>query len=128
MRSDIIKKGFERAPHARCSAPPAPSNPKPTGTSRSSPSNSYTDCIPAHAPQNSAELVKRPACAKPAGVAFIFNSMGGHRASPWPFPACCIAATRANFIVPIMRRDMLKAHCFDGMVCIPNCDKIVPGM
>jgi dihydroxy-acid dehydratase len=23
---------------------------------------------------------------------------------------------------------MLKAHCFDGMVCIPNCDKIVPGM
>ena len=23
---------------------------------------------------------------------------------------------------------MLRAHCFDGMVCIPNCDKIVPGM
>ena len=23
---------------------------------------------------------------------------------------------------------MLQAHCFDGMICIPNCDKIVPGM
>lgn len=23
---------------------------------------------------------------------------------------------------------MLAAHCFDGMVCLPNCDKIVPGM
>jgi dihydroxy-acid dehydratase len=23
---------------------------------------------------------------------------------------------------------MLGAHCFDGMICIPNCDKIVPGM
>ncbi|RYD62901.1 MAG: dihydroxy-acid dehydratase, partial [Verrucomicrobiaceae bacterium] len=23
---------------------------------------------------------------------------------------------------------MLLAHCFDGVVCIPNCDKIVPGM
>ena len=23
---------------------------------------------------------------------------------------------------------MVKAHCFDAMVCIPNCDKIVPGM
>jgi dihydroxy-acid dehydratase len=23
---------------------------------------------------------------------------------------------------------MIKAHCFDGMICIPNCDKIVPGM
>jgi dihydroxy-acid dehydratase len=23
---------------------------------------------------------------------------------------------------------MVKAHCFDGMICIPNCDKIVPGM
>ena len=23
---------------------------------------------------------------------------------------------------------MCRAHCFDGMVCIPNCDKIIPGM
>jgi dihydroxy-acid dehydratase len=23
---------------------------------------------------------------------------------------------------------MVKAHCFDAMICIPNCDKIVPGM
>jgi dihydroxy-acid dehydratase len=23
---------------------------------------------------------------------------------------------------------MMQAHCFDGMVCIPNCDKIGPGM
>ncbi len=23
---------------------------------------------------------------------------------------------------------MIEAHRFDGMICIPNCDKIVPGM
>jgi dihydroxyacid dehydratase/phosphogluconate dehydratase len=23
---------------------------------------------------------------------------------------------------------MINSHCFDGMVCIPNCDKIIPGM
>jgi dihydroxy-acid dehydratase len=23
---------------------------------------------------------------------------------------------------------MVRAHCFDGLVCIPNCDKIIPGM
>jgi dihydroxy-acid dehydratase len=23
---------------------------------------------------------------------------------------------------------MVQAHCFDGLVCIPNCDKIIPGM
>jgi dihydroxy-acid dehydratase len=23
---------------------------------------------------------------------------------------------------------MARAHCFDGLVCIPNCDKIIPGM
>jgi dihydroxy-acid dehydratase len=23
---------------------------------------------------------------------------------------------------------MCRAHCFDGLVCIPNCDKIIPGM
>jgi len=23
---------------------------------------------------------------------------------------------------------MARAHCFDGLICIPNCDKIIPGM
>ncbi len=23
---------------------------------------------------------------------------------------------------------MVRAHCFDALLCIPNCDKIVPGM
>jgi dihydroxy-acid dehydratase len=23
---------------------------------------------------------------------------------------------------------MAQAHCFDGLICIPNCDKIIPGM
>jgi dihydroxy-acid dehydratase len=23
---------------------------------------------------------------------------------------------------------MIEAHRFDAMICIPNCDKIVPGM
>jgi dihydroxy-acid dehydratase len=23
---------------------------------------------------------------------------------------------------------MVRAHCFDGLICIPNCDKIIPGM
>ena len=27
-----------------------------------------------------------------------------------------------------LRRDHAAAHCFDGVICIPNCDKIVPGM
>jgi len=28
----------------------------------------------------------------------------------------------------VLFRSMVRAHDFDGMICIPNCDKIVPGM
>jgi dihydroxy-acid dehydratase len=128
MRSDIIKKGFERAPHRSLL--------RAAGVIESEADfdkpfiaicNSYTDCIPGHAHLNEVgALVKRLVRAA-GGVPFIFNTIGvddgiamGHSGMKYSLPSRELIADCVE--------TMLRAHCFDGMVCIPNCDKIVPGM
>jgi dihydroxy-acid dehydratase len=128
MRSDIIKKGFERAPHRSLL--------RATGSIESEAdwdkpfiaiANSYTDCIPGHAHLNEVgQLVKR-LVREAGGVPFIFNTIGiddgiamGHSGMLYSLPSRELIADCVE--------SMLKAHCFDGMICIPNCDKIVPGM
>ena len=128
MISDTIKKGFERAPHRSLL--------RATGSIESEADwdkpfiaicNSYTDCIPGHAHLNEiGNLVKR-LVREAGGVPFIFNTIGvddgiamGHGGMKYSLPSRELIADCVE--------TMLRAHCFDGMVCIPNCDKIVPGM
>ena len=128
MRSDIIKKGFERAPHRSLL--------RAAGVIESEADfdkpfiaicNSYTDCIPGHAHLNEVgQLVKRLVRAA-GGVPFIFDTIGiddgiamGHSGMKYSLPSRELIADCVE--------SMLRAHCFDGMVCIPNCDKIIPGM
>ena len=128
MRSDIIKKGFERAPHRALL--------RATGTIESEADwdkpfiaicNSYTDCIPGHAHLNEVGMLVKCLVRAAGGVPFIFNTIGvddgiamGHSGMLFSLPSRELIADCVE--------TMLKAHCFDGMVCIPNCDKIVPGM
>jgi dihydroxy-acid dehydratase len=89
--------------------------------------NSYTDIIPGHVHLNKVgEFVKQ--CVRDAGgVPFVFNTIGvddgiamGHGGMKFSLPSRELIADCVE--------TMLEAHCFDGMICIPNCDKIVPGM
>jgi dihydroxy-acid dehydratase len=128
MRSDIIKKGFERAPHRSLL--------RATGSIESEADwdkpfiaicNSYTDCIPGHAHLNEVGMLVKRLVREAGGVPFIFNTIGvddgiamGHSGMLYSLPSRELIADTVE--------TMLKAHCFDGMVCIPNCDKIVPGM
>ncbi|MFZ2642234.1 MAG: dihydroxy-acid dehydratase [Verrucomicrobiia bacterium] len=128
MRSDIIKKGFERAPHRSLL--------RAAGVIESEAdfdkpfiaiANSYTDCIPGHAHLNEVGMLVKRLVREAGGVPFIFNTIGvddgiamGHSGMLYSLPSRELIADTVE--------TMLKAHCFDGMVCIPNCDKIVPGM
>ena len=128
MRSDIIKKGFERAPHRSLL--------RATGSIESEADwdkpfiaicNSYTDCIPGHAHLNEIGLLVKRLVREAGGVPFIFNTIGvddgiamGHGGMKYSLPSRELIADCVE--------SMVRAHCFDGMVCIPNCDKIVPGM
>src|SRR5215472_3302359 len=128
MRSDTIKKGFERAPHRSLL--------RATGSIHSEEDwdkpfiaicNSYTDCIPGHAHLNEIGLLVKRLVREAGGVPFIFNTIGvddgiamGHEGMKYSLPSRELIADCVE--------SMVRAHCFDGMVCIPNCDKIVPGM
>jgi len=128
MRSDTIKKGPERAPHRALL--------RATGSIESDADfnkpfiaicNSYTDIIPGHAHLNEVGLLVKRLVREAGGVPFLFDTIGvedgiamGHAGMKYSLPSRDLIADSVE--------TMLRAHCFDGMVCIPNCDKIVPGM
>lgn len=126
MRSSQIKSGYDKAPHRALL--------KATGVTDSDMDkpfvaivNSYVDIIPGHVHlQEFGRLVKEAVRAAGA-VPFEFNTIGvddgiamGHAGMKYSLPSRELIADCVE--------TMLEAHRFDGMVCIPNCDKIVPGM
>lgn len=126
MRSDIVKKGFERAPHRsllRATGLKSEDIAKPFIAI----CNSYTDIIPGHVHlRKVADIVKR-AIRAAGGTPFEFDTIGicdgiamGHTGMKYSLPSRELVADCVE--------TMVQAHQFDGMVCIPNCDKIVPGM
>lgn len=126
MRSDRIKKGFERAPHRsllRASGVSDEDMEKPFIAI----ANSYVDIIPGHVHLNSFGEIVREAVREAGGVPFMFHTIGvddgiamGHRGMKYSLPSREIIADSVE--------TMVDAHWFDGLICITNCDKIIPGM
>jgi dihydroxy-acid dehydratase len=126
MRSDTIKKGFERAPHRsllRAAGVREDDWNKPFIAI----CNSYVEIIPGHVHLNAVGEFVKQAVRQAGGVPFVFNTIGvddgiamGHDGMKYSLPSRELIADSLE--------TMVRAHCFDGMVCIPNCDKIVPGM
>jgi dihydroxy-acid dehydratase len=126
MRSDRIKTGYERAPHRALL--------RATGLKDEDFSkpfiaivNSYVDIVPGHVHLQSFGRRVKEAVRAAGGVPFEFNTIGvddgiamGHSGMKFSLPSRELIADSVE--------TMIQAHQFDGMVCIPNCDKIVPGM
>ncbi len=126
MRSDTVKKGFEKAPQRallRATGLQDEDFNKPFVAIV----NSYVDVVPGHVHlQEFGKLIK-DAVRAAGGVPFEFNTIGvddgiamGHRGMKYSLPSRELIADCVE--------TMLEAHRFDAMLCIPNCDKIVPGM
>lgn len=126
MRSDTVKKGFDKAPHRallRATGLQDEDFNKPFVAIV----NSYVDVVPGHVHlQDFGKLVK-DAVRAAGGVPFEFNTIGvddgiamGHMGMKYSLPSRELIADCVE--------TMIEAHRFDAMVCIPNCDKIVPGM
>ncbi len=126
MRSDEIKKGYDRAPHRsllRATGIKEEDFDKPfIGVA-----NSFIEIIPGHFYLNKvAEIIKEEIRA--AGcVPFEFNAIGvddgiamGHDGMLYSLPSREIIANSVETV--------MNAHKLDAMIAIPNCDKIVPGM
>ncbi len=126
MRSDMIKKGFERAPHRSLLKATGVTD-EDMGKPFIAIANSYVDIIPGHVHLNAFGEVVRQAVRDAGGVPFMFNTIGvddgiamGHIGMKYSLPSRELIADSVE--------TMVKAHWFDGLICIPNCDKIVPGM
>ncbi len=126
MRSDTVKKGYERAPHRgllRATGLKDEDFDKPfIGIC-----NSYTDTIPGHVHLQEFGRKVKESVRRAGGVAMEFNTIGvddgiamGHFGMHYSLPSRELIADCVE--------TMAEAHCLDALVCIPNCDKIVPGM
>ncbi len=126
MRSDTIKKGFERAPHRSllkaCGLRDEDFDKPFIGVV-----NSYIDIIPGHVHLQEFGRIVKEEIRKAGGVPFEFNTIGvddgiamGHKGMLYSLPSRELIADSVE--------TMAQAHMLDGLVCIPNCDKIVPGM
>jgi dihydroxy-acid dehydratase len=125
-RSDMIKKGFDRAPHRsllRAAGVKEEDFDKPFIAI----CNSYIDIIPGHVHLQEFGRIVKEAVREAGGVPFEFNTIGvddgiamGHIGMRYSLPSREIIADSLETVV--------SAHWFDGLICIPNCDKITPGM
>jgi dihydroxy-acid dehydratase len=126
MRSDQIKKGFERAPH-RALLKATGLKDEDFGKPFIAIVNSYVDIVPGHVHLQGFGRRIKEAVRSAGGVPFEFNTIGvddgiamGHAGMKFSLPSRELIADSVE--------TMVMAHQFDGMICIPNCDKIVPGM
>jgi len=126
MRSDTVKKGFQRAPHRgllhACGLSDADIKKPFIGIA-----NSYCEIVPGHVHLNKVGRVVKQAVREAGGTPFEFNTIAvcdgiamGHTGMKYSLASREIIADSVE--------TMVRAHCFDALVCIPNCDKIVPGM
>src|SRR5512137_476337 len=126
MRSDAVKKGFERAPHRsllRAVGLRDEDFEKPfIGVA-----NSHVDIIPGHFYLQEYGRIAKEEIRKAGGVPFEFHTIGvddgiamGHGGMRYSLPSRELIADSIE--------TMMNAHQLDALVCIPNCDKIVPGM
>jgi len=126
MRSDTVKKGFQRAPHRAllhaCGLGDDDINKPFIGIA-----NSFCEVVPGHVHLDKVGRVVKEAVRQAGGAAFEFNTIAvcdgiamGHTGMKYSLASREIVADSVE--------TMAQAHCFDGLVCIPNCDKIIPGM
>jgi dihydroxy-acid dehydratase len=126
MRSDMVKKGIERAPHRsllRAVGCSSDDWDKPfIGVI-----NSFTEIVPGHIHlQTIAKAVKEGIRSR-GGVPFEVNTIAvcdgiamNHPGMKYSLPSRELIADSVEILA--------QAHAFDGLVFIPNCDKVIPGM
>ena len=126
MRSDVIKKGYLKAPNRSllraCGLSEEDFDKPFIGVA-----NSYIDIIPGHFYLNEYARIIKDEIRKNGCVPFEFNTIGvddgiamGHSGMLYSLPSREIIANSVESV--------MNAHALDALICIPNCDKITPGM
>lgn len=126
MRSDDIKKGYQRAPN-RALLRSLGVTDREMDLPFIGIANAFNTIVPGHVHLRQLGEKVREGIAAGGGVPFEFGVIGicdgiamGHEGMNYSLPS------RENIADSIEL--MVQSHRFDGLVCIGTCDKIVPGM
>ncbi len=126
MRSDVIKKGVTRAPHRSLlkalGITDEEMNKPFIGVAQAA-----NEIIPGHLHLKNIAQAAKDGIRMAGGVPFEFSTIGvcdgiamNHEGMKYSLPSRELIADSIEV--------MAKAHAFDALVLVPNCDKIVPGM
>lgn len=126
MRSDQVKAGIQKAPH-RSLLHACGVKKEDMGKPFIGIANSYCEVVPGHIHLREVADIIKEAIIKAGGVPFEFNTIAicdgiamGHSGMKYSLASRELIADSIE--------SMVMAHKFDGLICIPNCDKTVPGM
>jgi len=126
MKSDVVKRGVERAPHRALL--------QALGWSRQDLDkpligviSSFNTIVPGHIHLESIARAVAEGVRSRGGVPFEVNTIAvcdgiamNHPGMKYSLPSRELIADSAEIVA--------EAHAFDALVFIPNCDKVVPGM
>ena len=126
MRSDLMKKGFERAPHRSLFKAMGYTD-REIAQPMIGVVNSYNEIIPGHIHLNMITQDVKAGIRLAGGTPVEFPAIGicdgiamGHTGMKYSLASRELIADSVEA--------MVMAHPFDALVMIPNCDKIIPGM
>ena len=126
MRSDIVKRGVERAPH-RALLRSLGCTERDLEQPFVGIINSFSEVIPGHVHLRAIAEAVKSGVRSAGGTPFEVNTIGvcdgiamGHLGMKYSLPSRELIADSVEIVA--------QAHAFDALVFIPNCDKIVPGM
>lgn len=126
MRSDRVKKGLERAPH-RSLFKAAGLTDEELARPLIGIASSQNDIIPGHINLDKIVEAAKTGVLMAGGTPLVFPVIGvcdgiamGHEGMKYSLVTRELIADSVEC--------MVKAHAFDALVMVPNCDKIVPGM
>ena len=126
MKSEAVKEGLSRAPHRsllKALGMDAGQISKPfVGVV-----NSFNEVVPGHSELNRIARAVKDGILMAGGTPFEFNTIAvcdgiamGHEGMRYSLASRELIADTVEC--------MVRAHGFDALVFIPNCDKVVPGM
>ena len=126
MRSDRVLRGFERAPHRSLFKAMGYTDEE-LARPLIAIANSANEIIPGHIHLDTIVEAVKAGVRMAGGTPIEFGVIGvcdgitmGHEGMKYSLASRELIADSIE--------SMVMAHCFDGLVLVPNCDKIIPGM
>jgi len=124
--SDTVTRGPERGPH-RSLLKATGLTDADLGRPLVGIANSYTDIVPGHVHLDAVGAYVKEQIRAAGATPILFNTIAicdgvamGHTGMKY--------SLASRELIADCVESMVRAHRFDALLCLPNCDKIVPGM